>query len=155
VAAHAWELAPSYRPGRSDVIGPEVSESLTNARAAWLATVDIHEAYQEHVIVFDLSVRYRILARRVVGIGTLSSVEVHPREIYRQAIANGAAAVLMVHNHPSGDHAPSRVDLELTERLVIVGEICGIRMIDHVVVSGSGFTSIIDRLAISRLTTSP
>jgi DNA repair protein RadC len=115
---------------------------LSSAQDVWNATRDIHEALQEHAIAFDLNVRHRIIARRVIGIGSICGVEVHPREVFRQAIANGAAAVLLVHNHPSADHAPSRQDIDLTRRLREVGDICGIPLLDHVVVASTDFTSI-------------
>lgn len=62
----------------------------------------------------------------------------HPREVYREAILNSAAGVIVAHNHPSGDPTPSREDLEITERLYKTGEIMGIGLIDHVIVGESG-----------------
>ena len=108
----------------------------------WRAAADIQDATQEHVLAFDLNTRHRVIARRVVAIGTLSGVEIHPREVFRAAITNGAAAIVLVHNHPSGDSAPSKADIELTARVRQVGELVGIMLLDHVVVGGDGYTSI-------------
>lgn len=145
--ARAWEAVPSYRPGSDTIANAPPSLRISCARDAWQATRDIHEAHQEHLIVFDLNVRHKIMVRRVMAIGSSTGVEVHPREVFRQAIANGAVAVLLVHNHPSGDHTPSRQDLDLTARLREVGEICGIPLLDHVVVSCNGFQSISEMTA--------
>lgn len=95
--------------------------------------------------MFDLDGRHRVIARRLVAIGTLSTVETHPREVFRQAIANGAAAVVLAHNHPSGDVVPSAADIEITVRVRQVGELIGIAVLDHVVVTAGGFTSIAGR----------
>jgi DNA repair protein RadC len=83
-----------------------------------------------------------VIAKRIVGIGTICGVDVHPREVFRQAIVNGAAAVILAHNHPSGDPSPSRQDIELTKRLREVGELVGITVLDHVVVAEHGFNSM-------------
>jgi DNA repair protein RadC len=96
-------------------------------------------------VAFDLDVRHRIIARRVVHIGTLSGVEVHPREVFRDAVVNQAAALILAHNHPSGDPSPSRQDIELTARLRQVGELLGIAVLDHVIVAADGFVSLADR----------
>jgi DNA repair protein RadC len=99
----------------------------------------------EYFVVFDLDVRHRVIARRVVSIGTLSGVEVHPREVFKDAIANSAAAIILAHNHPSGDPTPSREDLALTARLREAGELLGIKVLDHVVLAAAGFISLADR----------
>lgn len=138
----AWENIPSYQPGESERAVLPKGKRLGNASDVWTATQDIHSATQEHAIVFDLDVRHRVIARRVIGIGSICGVDVHPREVFRQAIANGAAAVIMAHNHPSGDYSPSRQDIDLTTRMQEVGGLCGIPLLDHVVVSVNGYCSI-------------
>jgi DNA repair protein RadC len=107
--------------------------------------VSLRKADREHFVVFDLDVRHRIIARRVVHIGTLSGVEVHPREVFRDAVVNCAAALILSHNHPSGDPSPSRQDIELTARLRQVGELLGITILDHVIVAADGFVSLAER----------
>ena len=81
----------------------------------------------------------KLCIQRVIRItrGTLDASLVHPREVFKAAIADSASAILLIHNHPSGDPAPSRQDREVTERLKKVGEIVGINVIDHIVV-GNG-----------------
>jgi DNA repair protein RadC len=84
---------------------------------------------------------------RIVRIseGSLTCSLVHPREVFRPAIQEAAAAVLFVHNHPSGDPSPSQEDLEITRRLVATGKIVGIRALDHVIIGGSRYFSFADR----------
>jgi hypothetical protein len=121
--SRAWEAIPSYRPGQERVAVVPKRNVIRDARDVWLATADIHEARQEHVLVFDLDVRHRVVARRVVAIGSVSGVDVHPREVFRPAIANAAAAILLVHNHPSGEEQPSSQDREITARLRDAGQL--------------------------------
>ena len=87
---------------------------------------------------------YRV-AEACIARGSLTGVEVHPREVFRPLIRASAAAALLCHNHPSGDPSPSRQDLELTARLKEVGELCGIAILDHVVVAAEGYTSLAER----------
>jgi len=137
---------PVYQPTSKPPTGSGVRKGrqIKNAGDVYAATRDIHTAAQEHFVVFSLDPRHRVIARRTVGIGPLDSVEVHPREVFRNAIADGAAAVIFAHNHPSGDPTPSIPDLELTVRMGAVGELCGIPMLDHIVVADGGFASITD-----------
>ena len=76
-----------------------------------------------------------------VSVGTLTASLVHPREVFRAAIRNAAAALLLVHHHPSGDPSPSPEDRSVTERLVAAGRLLGIRVVDHVIVAESGYFS--------------
>jgi DNA repair protein RadC len=77
--------------------------------------------------------------------GSLTASLVHPREVYNPVIRESAAAVLFVHNHPSGDPAPSQEDIEITRRLKEVGEVMGIRVLDHVVIGRERYYSFSDR----------
>ena len=89
---------------------------------------------QEEFLIATLDTK--LCVRRVVRItrGTLDASLVHPREVFRAAIADAASSILLIHNHPSGDPTPSRQDHEVTDRLKKVGEIIGIAIIDHIVV---------------------
>jgi DNA repair protein RadC len=97
--------------------------------------------------VFDillLDAKNRLVRQVRVSVGTLTGSLVHPREVYRAAVVEGAAAVVLVHNHPSGDPTPSRDDLEVTARLVSAGDVLGIRVLDHVVVGDGRYFSMAD-----------
>tara|TARA_R110002096_G_scaffold44524_9_gene119873 strand:- start:26654 stop:27418 length:765 start_codon:yes stop_codon:yes gene_type:complete len=106
---------------------------------------------QEVFVVLALDVRGRILDEIEVARGSLSSVEVHPREVFRPLIRRSAYACVVAHNHPSGDPTPSQDDLQLTRRLQDVGRIVGIELLDHVIVASGGYTSMADQLHIGAL----
>jgi DNA repair protein RadC len=91
-----------------------------------------------------LDTRHRVIGLRVVSIGSLNSAPVHPREVFGPAVREGAAAVIVAHNHPSGDAKPSEEDRRVTERLREVGELLGIEVLDHVVVGADRFYSFAD-----------
>ena len=74
-------------------------------------------------------------------IGTLNASLVHPREVFKDAIAHSAASVVLAHNHPSGDPEPSEDDLTITKRLIEAGKILGVEVIDHLIVGKNGFFS--------------
>lgn len=92
-----------------------------------------------HVLLLDG--RHRLIATEEVSVGTLTASLVHPREVFRDAIRNAAAALVLVHNHPSGDPSPSAEDRSVTERLRSAGLLLGIRVLDHVIVADSGYFS--------------
>lgn len=89
---------------------------------------------QEEFLIATLDTKRRV--RRVIRItrGTLDASLVHPREVFRPAIADAASAILLIHNHPSGDPTPSREDYAITEKLKAIGDIVGILVLDHIVV---------------------
>ena len=95
---------------------------------------ELSRAGQELFIVLDLDTKNRIIDKRLVSMGLLDASLVHPREVFRGAIANSAAAVILAHNHPSGDTTPSAEDLSVTRQLVEAGRILGIRVLDHVII---------------------
>ena len=97
---------------------------------------------KEHFLVMFLDIRNRILALSTISVGSLTSSIAHPREVFREAIRYSAASVILVHNHPSGDPAPSREDIQLTKQMMKAGEIMGIPVLDHVVVAGDNFVSL-------------
>ena len=83
-----------------------------------------------------------IIASEVISIGDLTSSLVHPRETFQAAVKRGAAAVILVHNHPSGDAAPSDDDIKITKRLKEAGDILGISVLDHVIIGDSSYVSL-------------
>lgn len=113
----------------------EVDEPLTDpaAAAAVFQRLTAGEA-REVFMVASVDPRNRVLGVEKVAIGTLDSVQVHPREVFRGAILAGAAAIVVGHNHPSGDPTPSSLDLDLTLRLREGGDLLGIPVLDHIVV---------------------
>ena len=93
-------------------------------------------------MVLMLDKRLRITGSRVVSRGTLDYTVVHPREVFAPAIRELAYAVVVAHNHPSGDTYPSREDLEITSKLKKAGEILGIQLLDHIIVGKKNYSSL-------------
>lgn len=101
---------------------------------------------REQFWVLLLNGRNRAIGINLVSIGALTATLVHPREVMKPAILSNAAAIVLVHNHPSGDPAPSPEDIALTQRLWAAGELLGIRVLDHVVVGAEdAYCSLADQ----------
>lgn len=99
---------------------------------------------KEHFICVSLNGAHEVLALRVVSIGTLNRTLVHPREVFSDPVSESAGGIICAHNHPSGNTDPSREDIELTERIVEAGNILGINLLDHLIVSESGYFSFLE-----------
>ncbi len=97
---------------------------------------------KEHFLVLCLDTRNRLIQCRPVSVGSLDASVVHPREVFKEAVAASAASVIFSHNHPSGDPEPSKEDVELTRRLVKSGEIVGIEVLDHIIVCDKCYLSL-------------
>jgi DNA repair protein RadC len=97
---------------------------------------------KEHFAVMLLNTKNHVLSVHVVSIGSLSASIVHPREVFREAIQNAAASVILLHNHPSGDPSPSREDILVTERLVKAGKIMDIPVLDHIIIGDEKYISL-------------
>ena len=95
----------------------------------------------EHFGVLLLDTKHRAVRASVLSIGTLDASIVHPREVFREATAVGAAVIVLFHNHPSGDPEPSPDDVELTNRMVAAGVLMGIHVIDHVILAETRYYS--------------
>jgi len=100
------------------------------------------DALQEEFHIVTLDTQHGPIASHRITVGTLDASLVHPREVFRAAIRDSASAILLVHNHPSGDPTPSREDIAVTDRLNKVGELVGIRVLDHIVVAKGGGQSV-------------
>ena len=116
------------------------------AHAAPLLAQYIGETDREVFVVALLTVRHRVLGLHTVSVGCLTSSLVHPREVFKPAILAGSAALLLAHNHPSGDPEPSAEDIALTRRLNSGGQLLGIEILDHLVLGEAGrFVSLRER----------
>jgi DNA repair protein RadC len=103
---------------------------------------------REHFLVLLLNARHECTAVETVSIGSLNASIVHPREVFRPAVLAASASIIVAHNHPSGDPEPSEEDLSITRRLVQVGELLGIALLDHVVIASRGVVSLRERGAL-------
>ena len=99
---------------------------------------------QEEFRILLLNTQHAVLRELVITRGTLDASVVHPREVFRAAISESAAAVVLVHNHPSGDPSPSREDREVTDQLAAAGRLIGIPILDHVVVGDGRYVSFVE-----------
>jgi DNA repair protein RadC len=105
---------------------------------------ELRDARKELFLVLLLDGKNRITRKVNVSEGSLNQSIVHPREVFAPAVRESAAAVLFVHNHPSGDPAPSREDREITRRLKEAGELLGIRVLDHVIIGDGSYYSFVE-----------
>ena len=96
---------------------------------------------KEHFVILSLDSRSNLIRENVISIGTLNANLVHPREVFKEAIDARAASVIVAHNHPSGDPEPSEDDLTITKRLIEAGKILGIEVVDHIIITKTGFMS--------------
>ena len=103
---------------------------------------DIRDKKQEYFVCLTLDGANRLIAKRIVSIGTLTSSLVHPREVYSDAITDRAASVIVAHNHPSGNSEPSQADRDVTERLREAGELLGISLLDHIIITKGSYKTI-------------
>lgn len=97
---------------------------------------------KEHFIVLLLDAKGKILEECETSIGDLCSILIHPREVFCQAVKRSAAAVVLVHNHPSGDPSPSNEDIETTQRLIQAAQILGINILDHIIIGDGTYKSL-------------
>ena len=97
---------------------------------------------REHFLAVMLDTKNRVLRTETISIGTLDSSLVHPREVYRVVIREGAASWIAVHNHPSGDPTPSPEDIAITRRLKEAGELLGTELLDHLILGDGNYTSL-------------
>ena len=96
---------------------------------------------QEHLISITLNGAHEVITSRIISVGTANSAVAHPREIFQGAIVDGACAIALAHNHPSGNVEPSEDDKAVTRRVAEAGKLLGITLIDHVIFGRSGFFS--------------
>lgn len=97
---------------------------------------------KEHFLALLLDTRNRVIKTAVISVGSLDTSIVHPREVFKEALAASAASVIFAHNHPSGDPEASEDDIELTKRLTQAGEIMGIDVLDHIIIGNNSYTSL-------------
>lgn len=101
----------------------------------------IKDKAKEHFKLILLNTRNKIIGISTISIGSLSASIVHPREVFKDAIMHSANAVVLVHNHPSGDTEPSEDDLKITKRLAEAGKILGIEVLDHIIIGKDNYFS--------------
>ena len=106
---------------------------------------EIRDQRKEYFLCLYLNTRNQLIHKEVISIGSLSASIVHPREVFTPAVQRSAASTILTHNHPSGDVTPSQEDIQLTRRLRQAGEIMGIEVLDHLIISHTDFLSLKER----------
>lgn len=138
--AKACEIIACFELGKR-FLKSKKSVLVLSPKEIWQELKDLRNEKKEYFVVFYLDIRNQVIKKEIISIGTLTANLVHPREVFEPAVRNLAAQVILAHNHPSGVVSPSDEDLEMTKRLVKAGEILGIEVIDHVIVSKDKFLS--------------
>jgi DNA repair protein RadC len=145
--AKAAQLKACFELGRRQDLedGPSVYE-LTSPHAVVKAVrASIEDKAKEHFKLVLLNVRNNVVDISTISVGTANASLVHPREVFKKAIAHSASSVVLAHNHPSGNPEPSEDDVKLTMRLVEAGRLLGIEVLDHIIVTTKGFVSFKER----------
>lgn len=117
---------------------------INSPKNVYEATSKYRAKRQEHFIVITLDGANQIIKIHTVTVGLVNRTIVHPREIFYRAIKDLSTSIMLVHNHPSGFTNPSQEDIDITQRLKKAGEIIGIPVVDHIIISKRGYTSFVE-----------
>lgn len=139
--AKATEIVAAFELARRYLIDPE-RPIIDSPEKAAEQLADIRNKQQEYFVCLTLDGANRLIAKRIITIGTLTSSLVHPREVFADAIADRAASIIIAHNHPSGSLNASTADLEVTRRIRAAGKLLGIGLRDHILVTKTSFAII-------------
>lgn len=125
--------------------GKDYLPVIRNSKDAYLSLLDLFEGEKkEKLAILLLDAKSRLFHREVIGVGTLTEVLVHPRELFKPAVRHLAHAVILSHNHPSGDPTPSKADIHLTKHLMNCSKIMDIHLEDHIIVGQKSYRSLKD-----------
>lgn len=141
--ARAAQILAAVELGRRTLLrsAQERAQIMSPRDAALILMPEFGAARVEQFGVMLLDTKYRVIRTKLLSVGTLDASVVHPREVFREAVAAGAAALVLFHNHPSGDPSPSRDDEDLTRRLVAAGDVMGIEVADHLILADTRYCS--------------
>lgn len=143
--AKVAQLRAAFELARRIEASPATPPSLSSSCEVFqLMAPTFRDQKKETFWVLLLDIKNRCLKREKVSEGSLTASIVHPREVFRPAIRESAAAIICVHNHPSGDPSPSVEDIQITERLKETSKIVGIKLLDHIIIGGSRYKSLAD-----------
>ncbi len=133
-AVELGKRVSSERPSRAGIKGPDDAAELLLEQMRYLD--------REHFKTVLLNSKNQVLGIEVISIGSINASMVHPREIFRTAIKRNAAAVVLAHNHPSGDPSPSSDDIQVTERVLRAGQLIGVDVLDHLIIGDKCYISL-------------
>ncbi|MDD4565721.1 MAG: DNA repair protein RadC [Eubacteriales bacterium] len=109
---------------------------------------DMTESPEEQFYMLALNTKHQIVGVHLVSQGSLNSSVVHPREVFKRAMLNNACSIIVAHNHPSGNPAPSQTDIDVTRRLAEGGELLGIKVLDHIITGDGNYISLKEKMLI-------
>ena len=139
----AMQLIAAFELSKRVLLGQQENTTIVETpEDVYKLSKRIHRLKKEHFLAYLLDARNMLIAEETISVGTLTMAVVHPREVFEPAIRHSAAGIVLVHNHPSGDPTPGDEDRRLTERLVQAGKLMGIEILDHVIVTRNGYTSL-------------
>lgn len=137
----ATQLIACFELGKRFLLNKKHKLQIT-PKVVWEEMADIRSTNKEHLVTFFLDARSQVIKREVISIGTVNTSLVHPREVFEPAIRYSASQIVVTHNHPTGDLEPSVEDMEVTLRLFKAGQLLGIQLVDHVIVTRDGWVSL-------------
>lgn len=140
----ACQIIASTELGRRLHARPGRPAQVRNARQAYQYLKDMGNLQKEQLRGLYLNSRYQVVRDEIISIGSMTSNIVHPREVFHPAIEYGAVAVILAHNHPSGRVEPTMPDFEITEQLVTAGQVVGIELLDHLIITSTKYISIME-----------
>jgi DNA repair protein RadC len=133
---------------RLEAYNPDPKPKIRSSRDVYaLLAPGMRDLKKEKFKALFLNTKNAIIKTETVSMGSLNGSLIHPREVFKTAILESAAGVIIVHNHPSGDPTPSPEDFEVTKRLIEAGNIVGIKLVDHVIIGSGGFESIVSKIS--------
>jgi DNA repair protein RadC len=142
---HAQQIVAAVELGRRLFErNPHGAQVIRTAHDVFQYAKAMADLPKEHLRGIYLNSHYKVVHDEVISIGTIDTNLIHPREVFRPALEYAVAAVVLVHNHPSGSLLPSEADIAVTKQLIEAGKLLGIDLVDHVIVSQEGFASIFD-----------
>lgn len=143
-AAKAMQVQAGIELGRRLARTAESSRPVIRSPqdAAELMLDELRYLQKEHFVCLFLNTKNHLIGKETLSIGSLNASIVHPREVFRAAIERSSASLICVHNHPSGDPAPSREDIDITARLEEAGKLLGIEVLDHIVIGDNRWVSM-------------
>ncbi len=141
--AKAVQIKACFELGKRKDLEPELRDFDIKEPQSVVKAIraSIKDKAKEHFKLILLNTRNKILGISTISIGSLNASIVHPREVFKDAIVHNAYSVVLAHNHPSGDPEPSEDDLTITKRFIEAGKILGIEVIDHIIITKTGFFS--------------
>ncbi len=143
----AAQIRAAFELGRRQDLEPDIGQYSIKSPQALVNAIrkGILDKAKEHFKLVLLNTRNKIIAISTISVGTLNASLVHPREVFKEAVARTASSIILVHNHPSDDPDPSDDDLALTHRLADAGRLMGIEVLDHIILTRRGYTSFKER----------